>query len=63
MSAPTMADLSALLRSARYFVLQPRAVYSFPWQDAGAAICAFMDTDSAGCFCNRRSGCGGSACV
>eukprot|EP00969_Alexandrium_andersonii_P319434 14110665-Alexandrium_andersonii.AAC.1 len=35
MSAPATADWSALLRLAQYLVLQPRAVYGFPWQDDG----------------------------
>eukprot|EP00969_Alexandrium_andersonii_P271238 11989145-Alexandrium_andersonii.AAC.1 len=48
MSAPTAADWSALLRVARYLVLQPRAVYSSLWQDEGAGICAFVDTDFVG---------------
>eukprot|EP00969_Alexandrium_andersonii_P239312 10564368-Alexandrium_andersonii.AAC.1 len=59
MSAPTSSDRSALLRLAQYLVLQPRAVYSFPWQDEGAAIRTFVDTDFAGCLRTRRSTCGG----
>eukprot|EP00969_Alexandrium_andersonii_P306471 13548588-Alexandrium_andersonii.AAC.1 len=43
MPAPTTADWPALLRLARYLVLplQPRAVYSFRWQDEGAGNHAF----------------------
>eukprot|EP00969_Alexandrium_andersonii_P064886 2857703-Alexandrium_andersonii.AAC.1 len=62
MSAPITAEWSALLRLARYSALQPRAVYSFPRQDEGAAICTFMDTDFAGCLRTRRSTHGG-VCV
>eukprot|EP00969_Alexandrium_andersonii_P196970 8702573-Alexandrium_andersonii.AAC.1 len=58
MSGPTSSDWSALLRIARYLVSQPRAVYSFPWQDEGAAIRTFVDTDFAGCLRARRSTCG-----
>eukprot|EP00969_Alexandrium_andersonii_P058764 2590038-Alexandrium_andersonii.AAC.1 len=59
MSAPTTADWSALLRLAWCMVLQPRAVYSFPWQDEGAAIRAFVGTDFAGRFRAWRSTRGG----
>eukprot|EP00969_Alexandrium_andersonii_P257456 11382059-Alexandrium_andersonii.AAC.1 len=59
MLAPTTADRSALLRLARYLVLQSRAGYSFPWRDEGVAIRAFVDTDFAGRFRTRRSTCGG----
>eukprot|EP00969_Alexandrium_andersonii_P258748 11440735-Alexandrium_andersonii.AAC.1 len=59
MSAPTTADWSAVLRLAGYLVLQPCAVYSFPWQGEGAAIRTFVDTDFAGCLRTRRSTCGG----
>eukprot|EP00969_Alexandrium_andersonii_P040155 1759797-Alexandrium_andersonii.AAC.1 len=59
MSAPTAVDWPALLRLARHLALQPRAVYSFPWQDEGPAIRTFVDTDFAGCFRARRSMCGG----
>eukprot|EP00969_Alexandrium_andersonii_P190820 8429709-Alexandrium_andersonii.AAC.1 len=59
MSSPTTADWSALLRLARYLVLQPRAVYSFPWQDEGAGIRAVVDADFAGCLRTRGSTRGG----
>eukprot|EP00969_Alexandrium_andersonii_P030022 1309633-Alexandrium_andersonii.AAC.1 len=35
MSAPMREDWAALLRLARYLLRRPRAVYHFPWQDAG----------------------------
>eukprot|EP00969_Alexandrium_andersonii_P015232 665340-Alexandrium_andersonii.AAC.1 len=59
MSAPTTADWSALLRLARYLVLQPRAVDNFPWQDEGAGICTFVGADFAGRLRARWSTCGG----
>eukprot|EP00969_Alexandrium_andersonii_P111442 4921407-Alexandrium_andersonii.AAC.1 len=62
MSAPTAADWSALLRLARYLVLQPCAVYDFPWQDEGVGVRTALDAGFAGCLRARRSTCGG-VCV
>eukprot|EP00969_Alexandrium_andersonii_P226396 9997485-Alexandrium_andersonii.AAC.1 len=63
MSTPTTADRSALLRLARRLALQPRANYSFPWQDERAGIRAFVDADFARCLRARRPTRGGSARV
>eukprot|EP00969_Alexandrium_andersonii_P217877 9624346-Alexandrium_andersonii.AAC.1 len=59
MAAPTTADWAALVRLIRYLVVRPRCVYHFPWQDEGATLCAYVDTDFAGCLHTRRSTSGG----
>eukprot|EP00969_Alexandrium_andersonii_P204802 9051170-Alexandrium_andersonii.AAC.1 len=62
MSAPTREDWAALLRLAQYLLRRPRAVYRFPWQGAGEASRAYVDTDFARCLAARRSTSGG-VCV
>eukprot|EP00969_Alexandrium_andersonii_P132756 5870705-Alexandrium_andersonii.AAC.1 len=63
MSAPTTADWSVLLRLARYLVLQPRAVYSFPWQDEEAGIRTFAAPTLLGASAPGGPRVEGSACV
>eukprot|EP00969_Alexandrium_andersonii_P353951 15441044-Alexandrium_andersonii.AAC.1 len=53
-------DWAALARLIRHLVVRPRCVYHFPWQDEGAALCAYVDTEFAGCLRTRRSTCGGA---
>eukprot|EP00969_Alexandrium_andersonii_P093396 4124578-Alexandrium_andersonii.AAC.1 len=55
MSGCAAADWSALLRLARHLVAQPRAVYSFLWQDEGVERHAFAGADFAGRFRTWRS--------
>ena len=62
MSAPSTQDWAALERLARYLAHRPRAVYSYPWQDAGLGLAVYADTDFAGCILTRRSTSGG-ACM
>ena len=62
MSNPTTQDWAALERLVRYLAHRPRAVYCYPWQDAGLGFSVFVDTDFAGCILTRRSTSGG-ACM
>jgi hypothetical protein len=59
MSAPRAADLTALLRVARYLVGAGRLVYEFPWQHR-PVLSAYTDSDFAGCVATRRSTSGGA---
>jgi hypothetical protein len=60
MSAPRAADLTALLRVARYLAGAGRVVYEFPWQHR-PVLSAYTDSDFAGCVATRRSTSGGAA--
>eukprot|EP00969_Alexandrium_andersonii_P078682 3469238-Alexandrium_andersonii.AAC.1 len=62
MSCPSTTDWAALVRLTRYWITRPRCVYHFPWQDEGALLRVYVDTDFAGCLFTRRSTCGG-VCV
>eukprot|EP00969_Alexandrium_andersonii_P192716 8512927-Alexandrium_andersonii.AAC.1 len=59
MAAPTTTGWAALARLTRYPIVRPRCIYHLPWQDDGAPLCAYADTDFAGCLRARRSTCGG----
>eukprot|EP00969_Alexandrium_andersonii_P082804 3651326-Alexandrium_andersonii.AAC.1 len=63
MSAPATADWSALLRLARYLVVQPRAVYDFPWQDEGVGVRTLWAQTLLGAFALGDPRVGTSACV
>eukprot|EP00969_Alexandrium_andersonii_P358133 15450353-Alexandrium_andersonii.AAC.1 len=62
MSAPSTTDWAALELLVRYLILRPRCVYHFAWQDEGAVIRAYVDTDFAGRLRTRRPTCSG-ACL
>jgi hypothetical protein len=59
MSAPRVADLTALLRVARYLAGASRVVYEYPWQHR-PVLSAYTDSDFAGCVATRRSTSGGA---
>jgi hypothetical protein len=60
MGTPTLTDLEALRRLARYLAGRPRVVYQFNWQ-APCQLDVYVDTDFAGCTETRRSTSGGCA--
>ena len=56
MQAPTLGDLEALKRVARYLVSHGRLVQQFVRQVAEpTSIIVYTDSDHAGCLCTRKS--------
>eukprot|EP00969_Alexandrium_andersonii_P211678 9349463-Alexandrium_andersonii.AAC.1 len=60
MAAPATTDWAALVRLIRYLAARPRCANHFPWQDEGAALRTYVDTDFAGRLRTRRSTRGGA---
>ena len=60
-ASPSKKGVEALKRACRFLVGMPRLVYEFNFQRPVDSLCAFVDTDFAGCHLTRRSTSGGVA--
>ncbi len=61
MAAPRVCDRQALRRLCRYLLGAPRLVCHYRWQEPGAPLRVYCDTDFAGCPWTRKSTSGGCA--
>ena len=59
LSKPTVADMIALKRVARYFLGAPRLVLRYPWRPLSRTLEVYCDSDHAGCPWSRKSTSGG----
>ena len=61
MSSPSVGDLKALRRLARYLIFAPRVVWQFVFQARPTHVRVYSDSDWAGCRRTARSTSGGVA--
>jgi hypothetical protein len=60
MSSPGIVDVAKLRRVGKYLKSAPRVVQLFAWQNSGAELRVYTDSDWAGCKATRKSTSGGA---